>query len=243
MLTVNMNVQVELGFETPALRFADPRVGTEVKQTVKVVGTALSGTQLGAVSSDVEGLTARVLTRDDPAGRVVELEAVLKAPKAGAVHGVIRVATDLGSMPSLSLPVYAQVRGNVTAEPRVLPIDPDDPAKVYPVVVRSTKPGLKITAVTDDNGYLTGKAVAGKDGSWRVDLTLTPQARTNPGLFSTLVRLATNYADEPVVEISASRPGPGQKAAPGPVVRRPLAPPPAAAPAPVAPAPVAPAHL
>jgi hypothetical protein len=234
-----MNVIVELGFEAPALRFTEPQVGIEAVQKVKIVGTALATTTFGALSSDVEGLTAQVLTRDEGGTKVVELEARLKAPKAGATHGAIRVPTTLPSMPSLSLPVYAQVKGTVTAEPPLVTFDEAAPDKVQPVVLRASRPGLKITGVFDPSGVVMGKALAQKDGTWRVELSLTDHAKASKDPFSTTVRLSTAYPEEAVIELVASR-GTSVKRTPGTApLRRPLAGrpplPPTAKPAPAAP--------
>lgn len=211
ILTLSMDVSVELGFETPSLRFAEPRVGKEIRQVVKLVGTSLAEASFGAVSSDVEGLTAKVVTRDDATGPVKELEVVLKPLKTGALHGTIRVTTTLPHMPNLTLPVYAQVKGDVTVEPRVAAFDPETPEKAVLLTVTSTRPGLKITGVTDEKGLVEGKARVQKDGSWQVELALSAKAKPTRDLFSTSVRLATTWPEEPFVEVMATRGGSGQR--------------------------------
>jgi len=211
ILTLSMDVQVELGFETPSLRFNEARVGQEARQAVKLVGTALAEASFGAVSSDVEGLTAKVVTRDDPAGPVKELEVLLKASKTGALHGTVRVTTTLAHMPSITLPVYAQIKGDVTVEPRVASFAPEAPDKTLLLTVRSARPGLKITGVTDEKGLVEGKARAQKDGSWQIELALSAKAKPTRDLFSTSLKLATTYPEEPVVEVMVTRGGAGQR--------------------------------
>ncbi len=223
-LTVSMNILVELGFETPSLRFADASVGTEARQSIKLVGTALAEAKLGAVSSDVDGLTARVVESKEASGTSTTLEVVLKAQKAGNLRGTVRIATSVPTLPSLTLPVFAQVKGDVTVTPGFVAIEANAPDKVYTVTVTSRRPGLKITAVADASGFLAGKAVADKDGAWRVDLSLTPKARTTPDVFTTTVRLSTNHPDEPLVEVSASRGGAGPRQLSREPGRRPLPP-------------------
>lgn len=223
-LTVSMNILVELGFETPSLRFADVRVGTEARQSIKLVGTALAEAKLGVVSSDVDGLTARVVEAKEASGPTTTLEVVLKAPKAGNLRGTLRIATNVPTLPSLTLPVFAQVKGDITVTPTFVAIEANAPDKVYTVAVTSRRPGLKITGVADASGFLEGKAVADKQGAWSVDLSLTPKAKPTSDVFTTTVRLTTNFPEERVVEVTASRGGAGQRQLTREAGRRPLSP-------------------
>ncbi|MCK5380668.1 MAG: DUF1573 domain-containing protein [Candidatus Latescibacteria bacterium] len=158
----------------------------------------------GAMASS-PALKAEVMPRaaEDSGEDVVRIRITPEAP-IGALAAKVTMFTTSKIKPTVSVGVRADVRGDLAATPRSLPIrvSRKDTSYVRQVFVwKKGKENLRIEAVEDHTGSFTAEVVELKPGQkYRIDLRLRPDAKAGSVKGKVIIR--TNYPEDPFVEIS-----------------------------------------
>jgi len=112
------SVRTELAAEPPRVNFgALPADGTLTKE-VKVVSNHADTRILEATCKSPQ-FKVNVWAPDDARGVGVDIS-IVPPLQAGYVHGQVTITTDHPKRPTLSIPVYAQVQGEISVVPREL---------------------------------------------------------------------------------------------------------------------------
>jgi hypothetical protein len=150
-------------------------------------------------------LKAEVMPRatEDSGEDVVRIRITPEA-RIGSLLEQVTISTTSKIQPTVSVGVRADIRGDLVATPRSLPIrvSRKDTSYVRQVFVwKKGKKDLRIEAVEDRTGIFTAEVVELKPGEkYRIDLRLKPDAK--PGSVKGKVIIRTNYPQDPFVEIS-----------------------------------------
>ncbi len=199
------NVIVELGFARTSLRFGAARVGHVSKQRVDVLVNTAEPVKFGEVTSTLEGMSAE-LREAPPAAKGGEKKRVLEVSydpkKLGRINGTVSVATDHPKHPTLTLRVYGEVRGDISAHPSRVTINLSR-AVATPLQVSSVKGPFKVTGAKDKDGYLkiTKKQKTSEGRAWELDLLLTDKAKAKTRSFSSSVVITTDDKAQPSLEV------------------------------------------
>ena len=124
--------------------------------------------------------------------------------RIGSLVEHVTISTSSKIQATVSVAVRANVRGDLVATPRSLPIrvSRKDTSYVRQVFVwKKGEKDLRIEAVEDRTGTFIAEVVELKPGEkYRIDLRLKPDAKPGPGKGKVVIR--TNCPEEPFVEIS-----------------------------------------
>ena len=221
LLKVKANVVVELGFTRTSLRFGSARVGQLTKQKVDLLQNTKKPVKLGEVSSTVEGMSAVLMTgppKTKDGGQKHALEVSFEPKKIGRINGTITLATDHPKYPSLSLRVYGEVRGDISANPSRVTINMSRALTTH-LRVSSIRAPFKVKGAKDSEGFLEIEAKKMGDGkSWELDLAPSAKAKAKAGSFSSKIEIKTDDKAQPNLEVPVYFHVP-RKAAPAPKPR------------------------
>ena len=150
-------------------------------------------------------LKAEVMPRaKEDAGEDMVRIGLTPEARIGSLLEQVTISTTSKIQPTVSVGVRADVRGDLIAAPRSLPIrvSRKDTSYVRQVFVwKKGKKNLRIEAVKDLTGIFVTNVVELRPGAqYRIDLRLKPDAK--PGSVKGKVIIRTNYPEEPFVEIS-----------------------------------------
>ena len=204
LLKVKANVVVELGFARTNLRFGAARVGQVTKQKVDLLVNTDKPVKFGEVSSTLEGMSAKLMTgppktKDDKPTHALEVS--FEPKKIGRINGTISLATDHPKYHSLSLRVYGEVRGDISANPSRVTMNT---SRTDATVLRvsSVRGPFKLKGAKDADGFLEIKAEKKGDGrSWELELFPTAKAKAKAGSFSSKVEIKTDDKAQPSIEV------------------------------------------
>ncbi len=161
-------------------------------------------TVTGAMASS-PALKAEVMPRasEDSGEDVVRIGLTPEA-RIGSLIEQVTISTTSKIKPTVTVRVHAEIRGDLVATPRSLPIrvSRKDTSYVRQVFVwKKGEKNLRIEAVKDLTGIFLTNVVELRPGAqYRIDLRLKPDAK--PGSVKGKVIVRTNYPEEPLVEIS-----------------------------------------
>jgi hypothetical protein len=155
------------------------------------------------VSSPALKVEVMSRTKEDAGEDVVRI-ALTQEARIGSLVEQVTISTTSKIKPTVTVGVRADVRGDLVAAPRSLPIrvSRKDTSYVRQVFVwKKGEKNLRIEAVEDRTGTFSAEVVELKPGEkYRIDLRLKPDAKTGSVKGKVIVR--TNYPEEPFVEIS-----------------------------------------
>jgi len=196
-LTVKMQVTMALGLEPASLRLPDLKVGEEVRRVVRVAGKEIEGVTFQTPTSDVPGLTAS-FSKSAEGG---QLELVVKPTVVGPVRGTVRLPTSHPKHATLTLTVYGQAKGDVSATPEHVVFAPaDGPDRVIPVMIASELRDVKVKAASDSQGLVDVTVVPAPKGA-RLDVRLSEKGRAEGAPRSSQIRVTLDAEDQPFLDI------------------------------------------
>ncbi len=203
-LTVSGNILVELDFDQPYLRFAGLKVGTEKKQTVKILAKEPEKLELGEVTTDVEGVTAEVVKSTGENGKPSYSLLVTFVPKkAGRFTGAIMVKTNHPKASELKLRMGGEVDGDITMKPPRLTIWAESGGRMeHSVVVTSEKKPFKIMDIEGKDPRLTIRKTETKKGyEYKLIVEPTKEGTKSEKVFSVNYILRTDSKEQPTLEL------------------------------------------
>lgn len=210
VLKVEGTVELLAGFEPAFLSLRDIAAGTKVTREVKLVGKRVAELRLRNIRSNRPQELAARLSRG--AGGPVIAVTFRAGKKIGSFNGAITAETGLDQPRSLELRVWANVTGDLQAEPRFVVFAPFDEKRreqqTFRVRSVAGRP-FAIRAVQDPTAVVQGKAVRqGKE--WQIVLHLAKAGERTMGT----IQLQTDRKDQPslLVRYSISRLRPGTAA-------------------------------
>jgi len=203
-LKMTGNVIVDMDFATTHMRFARIKVGEKSTKSVDLLLKDPKSVKFGKPTCDVEGTTAKVVSKKDSKGNLAyALEVDFVAKKAGRMRGNLTLPI-VGKDKKLNLTISAKVDGDISLSPERLSLWKNMPETMAKeVVIKSNKKKFKILKVEDSSGRMNTELVTVSKGShYAVKVSLSDKGAKETKSFSAKVKVTTDSKEQSEIEFN-----------------------------------------
>ena len=203
-LTLQGEVRVEVAAEPPQLYVGRLQRGKQVTRAVEVLSDAGSGITITKVENNHPSIRVQTepLERDGKQGKKL-LVTVAKDAALGRLNDQITVTTTSTKRPSIIVPVFGSLEGDLLVQPPQVTFGVVQPgeSKARKVNIKNqSKKSVKITAVKSTAQGIEAAVAAVTPGvEYNVSLTVSGDAA--PGRISGEITVSTDHPEESVLSI------------------------------------------
>jgi hypothetical protein len=203
-LTLQGEIVVEIVADPPQVYLGRVRRGAATTQTVELLYEANKPIQITNVelTSPIVGVQAEDLEKDGKKGKKLLVTLKKNAP-LGRVNDEIKVTTTSQKKPSLTIPVFGHIEGDLLVQPPQISFGVvrkgDSKTHEISIKSRATKP-VHVQRVQSSAPSVVAEVAPVKDGE-EYRLTLRVNEQSEPGQIRGEVQVFTDHPEEKVLTI------------------------------------------
>jgi len=203
-LTLQGEIRVEVAAEPPQLYVGRLQRGKQVTRTVEVLSDAGSGITITKVENSNPSIQVKTeaLEKDGKQGKKL-LVTVAKDAALGRLNDQITVTTTSQKRPSIMIPVFGSLEGDLLVQPPQVTFGVVRPgeSKTRKVNIKNqSKTPVKITEVKSTAEGVEAEVAAITPGA-EYTVSLTISGDTAPGRISGKITVSTDHPEESVLSI------------------------------------------